>query len=82
MAYEVRFCSNCATELQWIVASEDSGEVQRLRCPVCGFTHWGNPTPVLAAVVEGDDGRVLLLEDMVEYAVYLQSVYEKDEVGA
>ena len=60
MAYEVRFCSNCATELQWIVASEDSGEVQRLRCPVCGFTHWGNPTPVLAAVVEGDDGRVLL----------------------
>lgn len=29
-----------------------------------------------------DDGRVLLLEDMVEYAVYLQSVYEKDEVGA
>jgi DNA-directed RNA polymerase subunit RPC12/RpoP len=60
MAYEVRFCSNCATELQWIVASEDSGEVQRLRCPSCGFTHWGNPTPVLAAVVEGDDGRVLL----------------------
>lgn len=60
MAYEVRFCSHCATELQWIAAQEDSGEVQRLRCPSCGFTHWGNPTPVLAAVVEGDDGRVLL----------------------
>ena len=58
--FETRFCSNCATELQWIVATEDSGEVQRLRCQSCGFTHWGNPTPVLAAVVEGDDGRVLL----------------------
>lgn len=60
MAFEVRFCSNCATELQWIEQQEDSGTVARLRCPVCGFTHWGNPTPVLAAIVEGDDGRVLL----------------------
>lgn len=71
MAYEVRFCSHCATELQWIAAQEDSGEVQRLRCPSCGFTHWGNPTPVLAAVVEGDDGRVLLARNALWQKVCL-----------
>lgn len=60
MAFETRYCTNCATELQWITVTEDSGDVERLRCPACGWTHWGNPTPVLAAVVEGDDGRVLL----------------------
>ena len=34
----------------------------RLRCAACGFTHWNNPTPVLAAVVEcADRGGQLLL---------------------
>jgi NAD+ diphosphatase len=34
----------------------------RLRCPACGWTHWNNPTPVLAAVVEcADRGGQLLL---------------------
>ncbi|WP_120970132.1 NUDIX hydrolase [Comamonas sp. lk] len=60
MAYETRYCSHCANLLQWITAAEDGGDVARLRCPACGWTHWGNPTPVLAAVVEGNDGRVLL----------------------
>ena len=32
----------------------------RLRCPACDWTHWGNPTPVLAAVVENDAEQVLL----------------------
>jgi len=41
------------------VVTEDSGEKERLRCPACGWTHWNNPTPVLAAIVEVD-GRVLL----------------------
>jgi hypothetical protein len=57
MAFETRFCSNCATPLEWITQAEDSGDVSRLRCPACGFTHWGNPTPVLAAVVENDRGQ-------------------------
>ena len=48
MAFETRFCSNCARPLEWITLAEDSGDVARLRCPACGFTHWGNPTPVLA----------------------------------
>ncbi len=59
MQYEYRFCPHCATALQPMVAMEDSGPKQRLRCPACEWTHWNNPTPVLAAIVEVD-GRVLL----------------------
>eukprot|EP01037_Dinobryon_pediforme_P011124 gene11124-11205_t len=55
----VRFCPHCATELQPITLAEDGGDKERLRCPACGWTHWNNPTPVLAAIVE-IDGKVLL----------------------
>ena len=54
-----RFCPGCATPLEWIVQDEDSGPKERLRCPACGYTHWNNPTPVLAAIVEYR-GQVLL----------------------
>ncbi|MCJ0764414.1 NUDIX hydrolase [Variovorax terrae] len=57
--HEFRFCPNCATPLQFIAQMEDGGEKQRLRCAACGWTHWNNPTPVLAAVVEYR-GKVLL----------------------
>ncbi len=41
---------------------EDGGPKTRLRCPACNWTHWNNPTPVLAAVVECmDQGGQLLL---------------------
>jgi len=59
MHYETRYCTHCATPLQWIDEMEDGGEVTRLRCPQCAWTHWNNPTPVLAAIVELD-GKVLL----------------------
>ena len=57
-----RYCPNCATELQPLAQMEDGGEKTRLRCPACNWTHWNNPTPVLAAVIEcaDRDGRVLL----------------------
>ena len=42
-----------------IVQEEDSGPKERLRCPACDYTHWNNPTPVLAAIVEYG-GQVLL----------------------
>ena len=59
MTHEYRFCPRCATPL-WVVAQmEDGGEKARLRCPACDFTHWNNPTPVLAAVIEYD-GQILL----------------------
>ncbi len=62
MAFEPRFCLACGTALASIVAEEDGGPKPRLRCPACGWTHWNNPTPVLAAVVECTDrgGQVLL----------------------
>jgi NAD+ diphosphatase len=57
-----KFCPQCATPLAPIEQMEDGGPKTRLRCPACGFTHWNNPTPVLAAVVECTDrgGQILL----------------------
>jgi NADH pyrophosphatase NudC (nudix superfamily) len=62
MRYEFRFCPHCATALAPLAADEDSGPKTRLRCPACGYTHWNNPTPVLAAVIElaDRDGQLLL----------------------
>lgn len=59
MQHEWRYCPNCATPLQQIAQMEDGGEKSRLRCPACAWTHWNNPTPVLAAVIEFE-GRILL----------------------
>jgi NADH pyrophosphatase NudC (nudix superfamily) len=52
-------CPACATPLRPIVLAEDGGAKERLRCPACGWTHWNNPTPVLAAVIQYRD-RILL----------------------
>jgi NADH pyrophosphatase NudC (nudix superfamily) len=61
-AQPYNFCPACATPLRFIAQMEDGGEKSRLRCPACNWTHWNNPTPVLAAIVEcaDRDGRVLL----------------------
>jgi len=53
------FCPTCATPLVMVASMEDGGEKQRLRCPACRWTHWNNPTPVLAAVVQYRD-KILL----------------------
>lgn len=57
-----RFCPRCATQLALLEMPEDGGPKVRLRCPACAWTHWNNPTPVLAAVVECTDrgGQLLL----------------------
>ncbi len=59
---DFRFCPRCAGALAPIELEEDGGPKTRLRCAACGFTHWNNPTPVLAAVVEctDRDGHLLL----------------------
>jgi len=54
-----RFCPQCATPLQMLAQMEDGGEKQRLRCAACSWTHWNNPTPVLAAVIQYQD-KILL----------------------
>jgi NAD+ diphosphatase len=55
---EARHCLRCGTPL---VLAERAGRT-RPSCPRegCGFVHWGNPTPVVAAIVEHDDGVVLV----------------------
>ena len=62
MANDYRFCPTCSTALQPTETLEDGGLKTRLRCPACNWTHWNNPTPVLAAIIEcaDQDGRVLL----------------------
>ena len=62
MSVDWRHCPQCASALALIVVPEDGGPKERLRCARCGFTHWNNPTPVLAAIVECADrgGQVLL----------------------
>ena len=56
------YCPHCATPLRLLSQIEDGAPKERPRCPGCGWTHWNNPTPVLAAIVEmtDRDGRVLL----------------------
>ena len=59
MTDSFKFCPQCATPLATVMQLEDGGEKARLRCPACAFTHWNNPTPVLAAVIEYN-GQILL----------------------
>lgn len=56
-----RFCPLCATPLVLRADSEcgADGSQSRLACPEGHWTHWDNPLPVLAALVE-IDGRILL----------------------
>jgi len=56
------YCPSCAGVLQRITEVEDGGPKERTRCAACGWTHWNNPTPVLAAVIELPEagGRLLL----------------------
>ena len=62
MAHQFTFCPNCASALEWLTREEDGGAKARIRCAACDWTHWNNPTPVLAAVVElpEQEGQLLL----------------------
>lgn len=55
---EIKFCPVCATAL---ISRQDEQELNRIRlaCPDGHWTHWDNPLPVLAALVEVD-GKILL----------------------
>jgi NAD+ diphosphatase len=62
MSSPYKYCPSCATPLELLAQEEDGGLKTRLRCPACAWTHWNNPTPVLAAVIElaDRDGQLLL----------------------
>ena len=57
MSMDYAFCPRCTRPL---VARDDGERIRRV-CPDqgCGFVHWDNPTPVVAAVVE-HEGRIVL----------------------
>lgn len=48
---DYRFCPRCATEL----VVRHTGERERAMCPACGFVHWNNPAPVVAALIQVGD---------------------------
>jgi NADH pyrophosphatase NudC (nudix superfamily) len=48
------FCPRCAQPL----AAGEYGGTTRLGCG-CGFVHWDNPVPVVAAIVEHEGGVIL-----------------------
>jgi len=50
-----RYCPVCAAPL----VRGTYGERERSACASCGWVHWENPTPVVAAVIEYE-GKVLL----------------------
>ena len=58
---DYRFCPRCASTL--IERTDSPAEGARLRraCPddACGYVHWDNPLPVVAAIVEYE-GKILL----------------------
>ena len=58
-----QYCPMCATELQLISQEEDGGAKTRMRCVVCQWTHWNNPTPVLAGIVQYRD-QILLARNV------------------
>lgn len=49
-----RFCPRCAAPLEGAL----HGGAERMAC-ACGFVHWDNPVPVVAAIVE-HEGAVIL----------------------
>lgn len=53
---EFKFCPQCASPL---AATIVNGEARRVCSAGCGFIHYDNPTPVIAAVVE-HHGEIVL----------------------
>jgi NAD+ diphosphatase len=58
---EYRFCPRCAKPLTERADPEHEGGRIRQSCPdeACGYVHWNNPLPVVAAIVEYEN-KILL----------------------
>lgn len=57
-SHKYQYCPSCRSALILV----ERGGKQRLSCPQneCGFVHWANPVPVVAAIVERDQHVVLV----------------------
>ncbi|MGQ0585774.1 MAG: NUDIX domain-containing protein [Gammaproteobacteria bacterium] len=79
MSRPFKFCPRCARPLETVTYDG----VQRQRCadPACGFVHWNNPVPVVAAIIE-HEGRVLLARNKLwpeKFFGLVTGFLEKDE---
>ena len=61
-----RYCPRCAHDLE-----HGRG---RVSCPACGFVGWANSVPCTCALVEDDEGRLLLGRRAIE--PYKGTVYQ------
>lgn len=50
------YCPRCATAL----TPQVHGGQERAACPACGWVHWNNPVPVVAAIVQRGEDVVLV----------------------
>lgn len=58
-----KFCPKCATKLEIrsdLPAGEAGHAIKREYCPKCAFTHYVNPAPAAAVVIQ-EDNKVLLV---------------------
>lgn len=79
MSNRFRFCPQCSSELQ----RQLHGEVERFGCalPGCGYVHWNNPVPVVAAVVQ-HEGKILLARNVAwpqKFFALITGFLEKDD---
>lgn len=58
---DYQHCPRCTAPLQ--SQTQDGFERRICRADGCGFVYWGNPTPVVAAVVE-HEGKLLLARNV------------------
>ena len=74
MSSAYRYCPSCATPLA--VRAEDS----RMGC-ACGYVHWDNPVPVVAAIVEHEGAVILARNKQWPEKMYglVTGFLEKDE---
>ena len=59
MKSNFRYCPVCAAGL----AVSDIDGRARAACSACGFVHWNNPVPVVAALVEMASGDLVLVHN-------------------
>jgi len=74
-----KYCPRCATPLEVVT----EGALRRERCPdkACGFVHWNNPVPVVAAIIE-HGAHVLLARNKLwpeKFFGLVTGFLEKDE---
>jgi NAD+ diphosphatase len=61
MSQRYRYCPQCGMPL----GSQPHGGRDRIACmdPACGWIHWDNPAPVVAAIVE-HEGKIILARNV------------------